>query len=141
MNRKEELINLITDCVSKLDQIDDMIETQSVELQTVDFELSDLYHLIESNDLTKEQSYKIVKKIHELRLKRRDLNNEHEIENTYNNHKSKLSGDNTRQFLLSEIRKTNNRLDTEYKNRVLTDENVNELLNEVKKKGRPKKYE
>ena len=50
------------------------------------------------------------------------INNEHEIENTYNTHKSKLAGKDTRQFLLHEVYKTVKSLGTQYKNRILTDE-------------------
>lgn len=118
-----------------------MIESQSSELQVVDFELSDLYHLIENNTLDATQSYNVVSRIHDLRIKRRELNDEHELELTYNTHKSKLSGDNTRQFLLTEINKTSKRLGTEYKNRVLDDESIFQLMNATKlrKRGRPRK--
>ena len=139
MNRKERILELITSGISSLDEIDKMIETQSTELQTVDLELSDLYHIIENNELDKDQSFNLVKRIHELRVKRRELQEEHEIELTYNTHKSKLSGDNTRQFLLAEIKKTLNRLGSEYKNRILDDKKIEELLEGTKKRGRPRK--
>jgi hypothetical protein len=139
MNRKERILELITSGISSLDEIDKMIETQSAELQTVDLELSDLYHIIENNELDKDQSFNLVKRIHELRVKRRELQEEHEIELTYNTHKSKLSGDNTRQFLLAEIKKTLNRLGSEYKNRILDDKKIEELLEGAKKRGRPRK--
>ena len=141
MNRKEKLLNLITTSISNLDEIDDMITSQSTELQLVDLELSDLYHLIENNELDETQSYNIVKRIHDLRVERRILNDEHELELVYNANKSKLSGDNTRQFIIAEVRKMNNRLESEYKNRVLDDEKIKILLGveETKKRGRPKK--
>lgn len=143
MNRKEKLLNLITVSISNLDEIDEMIESQSTELQQVDLELSDLYHLIENNELDKNQSYNVVQRIHDLRIKRRLLNDEHELELTYNTHKSKLAGDNTRQFLLAEIKKTNGRLNSEYKNRILNEEAIKSLLGveETKKRGRPRKEE
>ena len=143
MNRKEKLLNLITVSISNLDEIDVMIESQSTELQQVDLELSDLYHLIENNELDKNQSYNVVQRIHDLRIKRRLLNDEHELELTYNTHKSKLAGDNTRQFLLAEIKKTNSRLNSEYKNRILDEEAIKLLLGaeETKKRGRPRKEE
>lgn len=144
MDRKDRLLELITTGLSALDEIDNMIETQSSELQSVDLELSDLYHLYENRgDLNKDQAYNIYKRIHELRVIRRILQEEHELELTYNANKSKLSGENTRQFLLAEIKKTQNRLGSEYKNRILTEEMINNLLEEkeVKRRGRPKKEE
>lgn len=138
--RDELIVEKIKTVVKVLDEIDTMIKTQSKELQTVDYELSDLYHLIENNDLNKDASFNIVNRIRELRRLRRSLNNEHEIENTYQLHKSKMTGNETRQFLVNEIHRTEKQLNCEYKNRVLTEENINGLL-EVKKakRGRPRK--
>ena len=138
--RDELIVEKIKDAVQILDEIDEMINTQSTELQTIDLELSDWYHLIENNELSDEASIKVIKRIHDLRRLRRSLNNEHEIENTYLTHKSKMTGNETRQFLANEIFKTVKKLDSEYKNRVLTDEDIKNILEPAKKKpGRPKK--
>lgn len=138
--RDELIVEKIRDAVQMLDDIDTMIRTQSQELQKVDYELSDLYHLIENNDLSAEASFKIVKRIHELRQQRRSLNNEHEIESTYQTNKSKMTGNETRQFLTTEIHKTVKQLKSEYRNRILTDEDIKNLLDPKKKKrGRPRK--
>lgn len=142
MARDELIVEKIRQAISMLDQIDEMIQNQSLELQTVDYELSDLYHLIENNELSDVASIKVVNRIRELRRKRRSLNNEHDIEVTYLNHKSKLSGTDTRKFLATEIYKTVKQLSKEYKNRVLTEENIKELMEPTKRKpGRPKKEE
>lgn len=139
--RDEIIIEKINQVIKLLDEIDSMIETQPTEIQNIDYQLSDYLHLIENNELNESASVGVVKKIHDLRIARRSLKNEHEIENTYNTHKSKLAGNETRQFLLHEIHKTIKGLATPYRNRVLTDEDVDSLLNgETKKKrGRPPK--
>ena len=137
--RDKQIIDKINQAINMLDEIDDMIQTQSTELQQVDLELSDLYHLIEFNELNEKQSYKFIKRIHELRLKRRSLQKEHDIENTYKNQANKMMGNNTRQFVLTEINKTIKQLDTTYKYRVLTDENIQELLSFERGRGRPRK--
>lgn len=141
--RSKLLLQRIESVIKTLDDIDEMINTQATELSKVDSELSDWYHLIENRQLTKEEGYRIIERIHELRVMRRSLNNEHEIENTYQTHKSKLAGNETRQFLWSEIRKSEKKLDSEYKNRVLTEEMLQEVLEgkPKKKRGRPKKVE
>ena len=139
--RDEIIIEKINQVIKLLDEIDSMIETQPTEIQNIDYQLSDYLHLIENNELNESASVGVVKKIHDLRMVRRSLKNEHEIENTYNTHKSKLAGKETRQFLLHEIHKTIKGLATPYRNRVLTDEDIDSLLNgETKKKrGRPPK--
>lgn len=139
--RDEILVNKITNVVKLLDEIDEMIITQSSELQKVDLELSDLYHFIENNNLSKETSIKLIDRIKYLRLVRRTLQREYEIENTYKNNSSKMMGNNTRNFLLSAINQTVKNLNTEYKNRVLTDEDIKNLTEEEphKRRGRPPK--
>jgi len=138
--RDEAIVEKIKNAIKILDEIDDMINSQAQELQSVDYKLSDLYHLIENNELSEEASIKIVKFIHDLRKQRRSLKNEHEIEITYQTHKSKITGIETRKFLTNEIFKTTKRLNQEYKNRVLTDEDINSLIESKKKKrGRPRK--
>ncbi len=142
MMRSEELLSKVNQAVKLLDEIDTMILTQSSELSKVDSELSDWYHLIENKELSKEEGYKIIERIHTLRVERRELNNEFELEKVYQTHKSKLAGNDTRQFLLVEINKKKKELNQEYKNRVITEEIINEVLGKEepkKKRGRPKK--
>ena len=122
-----------------LDEIDEMINTQSTELQKIDYELCDWYHYIENNEIDENSSIKIIQEIHRLRKLRRCLHNEYEIESTYKNNSSKVMGNNTRTLLLAEINKTIKRLNNDYKNRVLTEEKINYLLNAKRKRGRPKK--
>lgn len=140
--RDELIIEKIKEAIEILDEIDNMIKTQSEELQKIDYKLSDLYHLIENNELNDEASINVIKTIHDLRKERRSLNNEHEIEIVYQNHKSKLTGNDTRQFLANEIFKVTKKLNQEYKNRVYTQEDINNIIQPQKKKrGRPKKEE
>ena len=138
--RDVEIVELVKQGIEILDKIDEMIKTQSIELQKIDYELSDLYHLIENNELSDEASVNVIKRIHDLRKERRALNNEYEIESTYQTHKSKLAGNGTRQFLATEILKTVKQLGKKYTNRVLTEEDIKSLTEPVKRKpGRPKK--
>lgn len=137
--RDKLVIEKITNAISILDEIDNMIKTQSEELQKVDYKLSDLYHLIENNDLSDEASINVVREIHLLRKERRSLNNEHDLEVVYQNQKQKMIGNDSRQFLVTELNKTNKRLNSEYKNRVYTTEQIEQLISPKKKRGRPRK--
>ena len=122
-------------------QIDDMIISQSCECQKVDCEIQDWLHYIENNEIDEKQSIKIMQELQRLRRERRCLHNEYEIEKTFKDNSSKVMGKNTRQFLMVEINKTIKQINSEYKNRVLTDEDINTILVEKKKRGRPKKEE
>lgn len=137
--RDKLIIDKITNAISILDEIDNMIKTQSEELQKVDYKLSDLYHLIENNELSDEASINVVREIHLLRKERRSLNNEHDLEVVYQNQKQKMIGNDSRQFLVTELNKTNKRLNNEYKNRVYTEEEIEKLISPKKKRGRPRK--
>lgn len=138
--RDEILVEKITQAIKTLDEIDEMILTQGQELQKIDLELSDLYHFIENNDINEDTSVKLIERIKYLRLIRRSLQREHEIENAYKNNSSKMMGNNTRGFLLNTVYQTVKNLNTEYKNRVLTEDDIKELqTNEKKKRGRPPK--
>ena len=138
--RDEILVDKITQAVKILDEIDEMISTQGQELQKIDLELSDLYHFIENNNVNDDTSVKLIERIKYLRLMRRSLQREYEIENAYKNNSSKMMGNNTRPFLLNTIKQTVKNLNTEYKNRVLTDEDIQNLQStEKKKRGRPPK--
>ena len=51
-----------------------------------------------------------------------------------------MTGNETRSFLANEIYKTVKKLNSEYKNRVITDEDIKSVLEPTKRKpGRPKK--
>lgn len=136
--RNEIIVEKIKLLVQTLDEIDELIATNPQEMQKVDYELSDWYHYIENNDLDDKQCVEVVKKIKALRQIRRGLNKEQSIEATYKNNSSKVMGNGTRGLLMAEIHKTVNQLDSEYKNRVITDDDIKEI-SEKRKVGRPKK--
>lgn len=140
LNRDEFIYNTIKEVIKLIDDIDKMIDTQASELQKVDSEISDWLHYIENNDTTTKESEKIIKKLKELRIKRKSLHKEYTIEKAYKNHSNKMMGNNTRQLLLSEINKAIKQWENEYKNRILTDEEIKKVL-ETKKVGRPKKVD
>ena len=140
MNRDTEIYGMILDVCNKLDGIDNRIKTQSTELQDVDYKISDYLHYIENNDIDDKECVKIVKELKELRQIRRSLKKEYEIEKTYKDNASKVMGNNTRGMLMAEINKTMKQLDSEYKYRVINEDEIKDKIKEEKKKaGRPKK--
>lgn len=136
--RDEKVLAAIKGAVSLYDKIDNMISTQPEELQKVDFEISDWLHYIEGNDTTDRENVVIMKKLRELRLLRRSLHKEYEIEKTYKDNIMKMNNVDNRKLLLAEINKTIKRWENEYKNRILSDEDIKAFL-APKKGGRPKK--
>lgn len=139
--RDEIIFEKIKNALALLDEIDDMINTQSLQTQEIDYAIQDWLHYIENNEIDEKQSFKIIKELKRLRQVRRCLHNEHEIEKAFMNNSSKVMGNNTRPMLLAEVGKVAKQLKGEYKNRILTDEMIDNLINEKKKRGRPKKEE
>ena len=140
--RDEIIYEKIKQTTKLIDEIDSMINSQSEELKKVDLEISDWLHFIENNKTTEKQDSIIISKLKELRLIRKSLHKEYTIEKAYKDNSSKMMGNNTRQLLLAEINKVVNQWEKEYNNRILTDEEIEQILNQAKKRvGRPKKNE
>jgi hypothetical protein len=140
MNRDELAYNAIKSAMDTLDCIDEMINSQSAALQEVDYKISDYLHYIENNDIEDKECVNLVKELKELRQIRRSLKKEYEIEKTYKENSGKVMGNNTRGMLLAEINKTIKQLDSEYKYRVINEEEIKDIIKcEKKKVGRPKK--
>lgn len=139
--RDKEFISHLQKAIEEIDAMETLINSNGEELSNVNKELEDYIHLIENNELNKEQSAYVVSKIHELRNIRRSIKNEFELERTYIENKQKMLGNNTRCLLLTEINKMIKQLDSEYKNRVITEEEYNKILKIQSKRGRPKKVE
>lgn len=123
-----DVLGNITQAIKLLQEVEDYKEQLPALQQEVDYRLSDLLHKIENDSLNAPQSCKIVKEIKKQRLIRRDYQNDYEILRTYTNNVNKLMNAGNREMLLSELKKTNNRLNQPYKNRIYTNDEMNELL-------------
>lgn len=134
----EKIYSLIVELINIFNNIDEMIDTNSNRMQEIDLEINDWLHYIENNEIDEKQSIKIIKELKRLRDIRRHLKNEYEIEKIYKDNYSKINGSNSRPFLLTEINKVKKQLNSNYKNRILTEDKIKEILT-VKKRGRPKK--
>lgn len=134
----EKIYSLIVELINVFNNIDEMIDSNSNRMQEIDLEINDWLHYIENNEIDEKQSIKIIKELKRLRDIRRHLKNEYEIEKIYKDNYSKINGSHSRQFLLVEINKTKKQLNSNYKNRVLTEDKIKEVI-ETKKRGRPRK--
>lgn len=114
----------IIDTLLKLNEIDEYIDTLSDKLSSYDSSLSDLYHVLEDNNLNIVQSYKFVKEMQKVCIERRIVKNDLVISSTYKNHINKLQNKDNRNMLIAELNKTNNRLHKDYNNRIYTDEEL-----------------
>lgn len=136
---QEDILTKIKETVEKLDEIDDYFD-KIPELQSnIDSLISDYRHLVRDNVLSESASIVLIKKLHEAELLRKQINEHKDLANVYEKGKGKLITKDNRQLLLSDLYKKNKEWQYEYKFRILKEDDINSILHEKKKKGRPKK--
>ena len=135
----DNILDKIKETVEKLDEIDDYFE-KIPELQSnIDSLISDYRHLVRDNILSESASIVLIKKLHEAEVLRKEINEHKDLANVYEKGKGKLLTKDNRQFLLSDLHKKVKEWQYDYKFRVLKKEDIDNILNEKKKRGRPKK--
>lgn len=124
MDVLEELKNAI----NILNKVDEYKDSLVDKLSEQDKRLSDLEHYIEENKLSTNQCYRMIKEIKKQREIRRKIKNDYTILTNYGNNINKLINHDSRRMLLEKVYKTNKSLETKYKNRIYTEEDLEELL-------------
>lgn len=122
-----EILEKIKEANKLLNEVELYFDSVPIQQSKIDSQLSDLYHYIENNNLNAIQSCKIIKQIKLKRQERRKLLNDYELLKTYESNSTKLSNRENRQFLLTELNKTEKRLNNTYKNRIYTEEQFKTL--------------
>ena len=118
-------VKMITQSLNKLDEYFDNLSDLQRE---IDYKLSDLYHYIENNQLRTNECYRIIKEIKKQREIRRRLKNDYELLKIYKNNYARFNNENNRKMLLADINKTNKELNKSYKNRIYSEEEMNQIL-------------
>lgn len=116
------------DAISILNEIDTYDDALPDKLSLVDSKISDLMHLIEYNKLKTNQCYRVVRELHNLRQERRRIKIDMELIRVYKTHANKLLSKDNRIFILSELGKTEKKLNSKYNNRIYTEEELNEMV-------------
>lgn len=124
------LIRKVNDIVKAMDEIDELVKTLSERRSNIDLELSDLLHIIENNDLDEFASHNVTKRIHDLRKKRRSVSNEQALLELWKQQKKDLLYSSSRAQLGKLFLDKINALEMPYKNRILSDENIDSLLHQ-----------
>lgn len=111
-----------------LNKVDEYIETLAEELSNYDKRTTDLLHYIENNNLNAPQSCKVIKEIKKIRLERRKIKKDMELSKVYKDNINKLVNKDSRNMLMAKLHKTEKQLETEYQNRIYTQEDINNIL-------------
>lgn len=145
---EEENINIIENiiqAVSILNKTDEYLESLVTRLSECDSLISDYEHFIENTSIEEVNLKALYQDMQKNFMKRRIIKNNMAINGSYKNLVAKLNNSTNREFLIQSLKKTQAKFDTEYHNRVLTQEDIEKLksieLPEKKKRGRPKKVE
>ncbi len=116
-----------------LNRVDGYIDTLVEELSNYDKRTTDLLHYIENNNLNAPQSCKIIKEIKKIRQERRKIKNDMEISKVYKDNINKLVNIDSRNMLMTKVHKTEKQLESEYQNRIYTQEDIDNILKGVDK--------
>lgn len=153
-----ELLDTINSVLKKYDELeneikklDDLCEKIPEEQSNTDRLLSDYYHIIENENLSDKSMIDICKKIHDIRKQRREYDFCSYIISTYKKNKNKImiSPNTNRAMFRNSIKQTIKDFPTKYKFRVLSEKEVEDIINktdkteemieEIKKNETPKK--
>ena len=121
------MIDKILEASKILDEVDDYIDTLPDEQSKCDSKLSDLYHLLENNNLSASQCCKFVKEMKSVCQERRQVKNDFEIGKTFNTYRNRLNTKANREMLLCELYKREKRTQLEYQYRIYTEQELIEL--------------
>lgn len=140
-NKENIFLGRLELMLSKFDELDsiffdinNIIKEQPSNQQQIDWELSDYYHRLEDENTTDNEFINIGKKIQKARLIRADYQRTYELIKAYNENKEKIfySPRSNREDFRKAIQYAMKYLHEDYKYRVLTEDQLNDLKEEVK---------
>lgn len=134
MNDENVFLAKIQQVIKLLDEIDDIIDTNPERQRNIDWEISDYLHIIEQNDLSDKSKLEISDCLKRCRIFRRHSNNIQAIGKVFNDNRGKLVNKHSREILYSMMSNVVNKLDCDYKHRVLDEKTINELCDDKEDK-------
>lgn len=126
-----DVIEEITQAIDTLNKIDDYGSTLTDKLSVLDSKEQDLLHYIENNKINILWCYRMIREIKTIRVERRKIKNDMELMSKFNDVKNRLASKDSRVFILTEIHKKDKQLQTVYKNRQYTEEEMQKIIKGV----------
>lgn len=118
----------INESIELLNEIDSYNSTLVDKLSELDCKEQDLLHFIEDNKISMLWCYNMVKQIKKIREERRKVKHDMELLHKFDDVKNKLISTESRQFIMPELYKKEKHLNTTYKNRQYTEEDMMKIL-------------
>lgn len=122
------LLEEIKEISERLDEVEDYCSQLQDNLSSEDLKTQDLLHYIENNKISPFDSWRLVKKIKQIRIDRRKIKNDIETSSTFYKNKNKLISKDHRKFLLNELYKKDKQLNSKYKNRYYQECEIENIL-------------
>lgn len=123
-----EIISKLEEICGELDLLQDYTDNLANDLSLADSKRCDLEHFIEHNKINSKNSYRICKEMQKVLLERRKIKNDMELNRVMTTNFNKLISKDHRKFLLTELNKTNSKLNKPYVNRVYSKDYEDYLL-------------
>lgn len=135
------IIDNIIQAISILNKTNEYLESLTNRLSECDSLVSDYEHFIENTPIDEVDLKKLYQNMQDNFIKRRNIKNDMAINDNYKNLTARLNNITNREFLIQSLKNTRSKLKTQYRNRVLKNEEIEELkkIEEKKKRGRPRK--
>lgn len=129
--RSMDVIEEINEVVDKLNKIDEYSSSLPEKLITLNNKQLDLLHYIENTKVNIVWCYRMIKEMKKVRVERRKVKNDIDLLNKFGELKTKLLSKENRQFLLAELHKREKLINSEYKNREYSEEELQKILKGV----------
>ena len=127
-----ELLGRINNVLNLLDEIDQTIEELPEKQSNIELLRSDLEHLLEDKEMGSVGYKNIARELEKVRKQRRHLKKAWEIIKCYQNNRNKITYKEQRPFIRNSLEVCYKELQTSYNYRLLTGQNIKELLGNEK---------
>jgi hypothetical protein len=118
----------INEAIKLLNSIDEYGSTLVSKLSDLDSKEQDILHYIENNKISVLWCYNVIRKLKDIRIERRKVKNDMELMSKYNDLKNRLSSKDNREFILSQLHVKEKQLNTTYKNRKYSEDDIRNIL-------------
>lgn len=123
-----DVMKKLNEAINILNEIDDYNDSLQSKLTKLNEQQQDLLHYIENNKINIFWCYRMIKEIKDIREERRKVKKDIEMLAKFDSVKNRITSRGNRSFILSELHKKEKQLDTVYKNRQYTEEQLQNVL-------------
>lgn len=122
------VMDKLTEAMNILNEVDEYNSTLTSRLSVLDSKEQDLLHYIENNKINMLWCFFMIREIKTIRMERRKVKNDMELLSRFNDLKNRLASTDNRRMINAELHKKLKQLQTTYKNRQYTEEDMMNIL-------------